>query len=88
MAFKEKEGVTYLTECNKNRLFFSDIIGEKYRLWNKEFVILDGGTGSGKTYFIQHILIPYAEKLRKSILYLCNRRSLYDELLQIIRNHK
>lgn len=77
-----------MANSNKNRLFFSDIIGDKYKIWNKEFIILDGGTGSGKTYFIQHILIPYAEKLKKSILYLCNRRSLYDELLQLIRNHE
>ncbi len=77
-----------MANSSKKKQFFSDIIGDKYRLWNKEFIILDGGTGSGKTYFIQHILIPYAEKLKKRILYLCNRRPLYDELLQEIRNHK
>ena len=77
-----------MTNGSKNRLFFSDIIGDNYKSWNKEFIILDGGTGSGKTYLIQNILIPYAEKNRKNVLYLCNRRPLYDELLQVIRNHK
>lgn len=84
----EREVWSLLANSSKSKLFFSDIIGDKYKLWDKEFIILDGGTGSGKTYFIQYILIPYAEKLKKSILYLCNRRSLYDELLQIIRNHE
>lgn len=39
-------------------------------------VILDGGTGTGKTYFVLNILGKYAEQQRKSILYLCNRSAL------------
>ena len=33
----------------KQRMYFSDLIGEKYKSWNNTKVILDGGTGSGKS---------------------------------------
>lgn len=72
----------------KQRIYFSSLIGDKYKIWNAEKIILDGGTGSGKTYFIQNILIPYAEQNNKNVLYLCNRRLLYDELLPEMSKHK
>ena len=49
---------------------------EVYKLWKNEFVVLDCGTGCGKTYFSLHVLGNYAKKQKKKILYLCNRRKL------------
>lgn len=80
MAFKEKEGVTYLTECNKKHLYLSDLILDKYKTWNKEFIVFDGGTGSGKSYFCIHVLGKYAKKHGRKILYLCNRRKLRKQV--------
>lgn len=58
----------------------SDKIGEDYKSWNKEFVILDGGTGSGKSYFCLNILGQYAKNKSKKILYLCNRSALKKQI--------
>lgn len=80
MAFKKKEGVTYLTECNKKHLYLSDLILDKYKTWNKEFIVFDGGTGSGKSYFCIHVLGKYAKEHGKKILYLCNRRKLRKQV--------
>lgn len=75
-----------MTKGNK-RIYFTDLIGEKYKEWCNTKIILDGGTGSGKTFFVQNILIPYAMNMNKKVLYLCNRRPLYDELLGEIKKY-
>ena len=31
--------------------YFSELIGDVYKSWDNTRVILDGGTGTGKTYF-------------------------------------
>lgn len=72
----------------KQKLHFTDLIGDKYKSWSNTKVILDGGTGSGKTYFVQNVLIPYAKAKRERILYLCNRRALYDELSSEMKEHE
>lgn len=58
----------------------SDKIGEDYKSWSKEFVILDGGTGCGKSYFCLNILGQYAKNKGKKILYLCNRKELKKQI--------
>ena len=40
---------------------FSDLIEDSYKKWNDTRVILDGGTGTGKSYFILNILSKYAD---------------------------
>lgn len=60
----------------KQKITFSMLIEDKYKTWKNTKVILDGGTGTGKTYFVLNILGKYAEQQRKSILYLCNRSAL------------
>lgn len=75
-----------MTKSNKKE-YFTDLIGDKYKEWKNTKIILDGGTGSGKTYFIQNVLTPYAKSMRKKVLYLCNRRTLYDELLIELKKH-
>ena len=31
---------------------FSELIGDTYKSWKDTRIILDGGTGTGKTYFV------------------------------------
>ena len=61
---------------NKKEKYFSDIIGTSYKDWKNTQVIFDGGTGTGKTYFIVNILGKYARETGKKIIYLCNRSKL------------
>lgn len=47
-------------------------------------VILNAGTGSGKTYFVLNNLSEYCKKKDMKILYICNRTALYEEVLRLI----
>lgn len=69
----------------QKRLYLSDLILDKYKTWNKEFIVFDGGTGSGKSYFCIHVLGKYAKKNGKKILYLCNRRKLRKQVYNEIK---
>lgn len=66
--------------ANSNNQTFSDIIGDDYKKWHSSKIILDGGTGTGKTYFILNRLAKYAKKNGKKILYLCNRSALKKQV--------
>lgn len=63
------------------REFFSDLVGETYKNWKETKIVFDGGTGSGKTYFVINILGRYAKKNKKKILYLCNRAELKKQII-------
>lgn len=62
-------------------------IGEDYKNW-KGFDGLKGGdkifisapTGSGKTYFVLNVLLPYFSSINKKILFLVNRRILKQQI--------
>lgn len=66
--------------ANGKQKWVSEIIGDDYKKWKDEFVVLDCGTGSGKSYFALHILGKYAMKQKRKILYLCNRRALRKQI--------
>lgn len=53
---------------------------EVIKSWKGENVILNGATGTGKTYFMENNLYKYATTHFKSILYLCNRTALYEDI--------
>ena len=61
---------------NNKKKYFSDLIGTSYKDWKNTQVIFDGGTGTGKTYFIVNILGKYAKETDQKIIYLCNRAQL------------
>jgi superfamily II DNA or RNA helicase len=48
-------------------------------------IILNGGTGTGKTYFIIHNLAEKCLNEGKKILYLCNRTALFDKVLKEVK---
>lgn len=59
---------------------FNDVLtNEVIENWDGN-VILDGATGSGKTYFIENNLYDYASRNFKNILFLCNRTALYNDI--------
>lgn len=60
--------------------YFSDLIGDAYKTWSNEHVILDGGTGTGKTTFIINVLAKSAKSEGKKMLYLCNRKKLLEQI--------
>ena len=67
------------------QLRFSELIGTDYKGWKPgDSIILDGGTGSGKTYFCTKILGRHASKNNKKILYLCNRTELKRQIVSKI----
>lgn len=67
--------------ANGKQKWVSDIIKDDYKRWKNEFVILDCGTGCGKSYFCLHVLGNYVKKQKKKILYLCNRKELKKQIL-------
>ena len=74
--------------ASSKRVWVSTLIGEDYKKWKEEFVVLDCGTGCGKTYFCINILGKYAECRQKHILYLCNRKKLQQEILDSVDKQK
>lgn len=65
----------------------TSLIGEDYLKWQKgEHIILDCGTGTGKTYFVIRTLGLYCVFEGKKILYLCNRARLRDKVLREVNS--
>lgn len=61
---------------SSQKIWVTDIVGNNYKKWKNEFIVLDCGTGSGKTHFCLYVLGNYAKVRKKKILYLCNRKAL------------
>lgn len=79
--------ITDVITKEEAKKWVSDIIGDDYKKWKNEFVVLDCGTGSGKTYFCINILGKYAEKQSKKMLYLCNRSKLRNQIYENVKDH-
>lgn len=61
---------------------FNDVLDELIiKSWDGNNVILNGATGSGKTYFILNNLYEFAKINGRNILFLCNRKELFLEVL-------
>lgn len=72
----------YLEVCFLSR-YVKDIIGDEYLNWedNKDKrVIINSHTASGKTTFVFEKLLPDAIRRGKSVVYLCNRNALKEQL--------
>ena len=61
--------------------YVSDAIGNDYMNWKSgDNIIISFPTGTGKTYFVLNVLVPYAKKLNKKIVMFCNRVALYEQI--------
>ena len=67
--------------------YISEKIGNQYTEWKNEGVIIASGTDTGKTTFICNTLIPYAYDTGKNVLYLVNRKSLYEQIKNRIKHY-
>lgn len=57
-------------------------IGDSYMTWRKgSYIFIRAGTGTGKTYFVLHILYEYAINQGCTIVLLVNRRILKQQIL-------
>jgi hypothetical protein len=75
-----------MANSKQNNMTVTDLVKDDYKLWKNEFVIFDCGTGTGKTYFALNVLAPYARIKNKSVLYLCNRRKLREDIERKVKS--
>lgn len=70
-----------MNEEKKKNKYIADEIGEAYKEWNPGQIIkISAPTGSGKSSFIFHQLLPFAIQKGWLILYLVNRKVLKKQL--------
>lgn len=74
-----------MANSRQNKKWVSDIVGDDYKKWHNEFVILDCGTACGKTFFCVRKLGKYAASKDRNILYLCNRSKLRSQTYRQVR---
>jgi len=71
-------GKTYEIGTKFNNILTKDVIES----WGTDNIILNGATGSGKTFFVENNLHKYCKENFKNILFLCNRRALLNQVSQ------
>lgn len=67
---------------NNQKRFIRQIIGDQFKTWTNENIIIKSGTNTGKTSFILNVLIPWAADKNKTVLYLVNRKRLFNQIAQ------
>ena len=72
-----------------NLKWVSETIGEEYKQWSKgDIVTIQAQTGTGKTYFVKNVLVPYMDKW-EHMLIVSNRvnlkRQIKIDLLRLCR---
>jgi len=65
--------------------YVSDLIGDDYSNWINERIIINAGTGAGKSYFCTHILGDIVDLMGYKMLYLCNRSKLKEKIINDIK---
>lgn len=69
--------------------FINEIIGQEYKQWNKgNLILVNSGTGTGKSTFVMQELYEYCNKNNKRILYLTNRNILREQIKQKTNKNK
>lgn len=70
-------------------MYVTDEIQEAYKNWKKgDIILIHAQTGTGKTYFILNVLLPYIASQKKQLLYLSNRSALRDQIsLSYLENY-
>ena len=63
-------------------MYVTDVIGETYKQWQTGVVLINAGTGTGKTTFVVKELNEWAEITGTKILYLCNRSALRSQVVK------
>ena len=63
-------------------MYVTDVIDETYKQWETGVVLINAGTGTGKTTFVVKQLNEWAEITGTKILYLCNRSALRSQVVK------
>ena len=63
-------------------MYVTDVIGETYKQWKTGVVLINAGTGTGKTTFVVKEQNEWAEITGTKILYLCNRSALRSQVVE------
>ncbi len=67
--------------------YIADEIGNEYQKWESPSLIkITAPTGTGKSYFVLHVLLRYAWQNGRRILYLVNRKILREQLKAELRD--
>lgn len=75
-----------MQEQTKQR-YIADEIGNEYQKWESPSLIkITAPTGTGKSYFVLHVLLRYAWQNGRRILYLVNRKILREQLKAELRD--
>lgn len=82
-----KEKVLNSIVTKKGYGYISNVIGEEYMRWsNSDLILINAPTGTGKTTFVLHELLPYAISRGRKILYLVNRKILMNQIHAELEN--
>ncbi len=69
--------------------YISDIIGEEYKAWIPgERILIEAQTGTGKTIFVLTTLLNYCRDTNKTVLYVCNRTYLKEQIRNLVSDNK
>ena len=72
-----------------NLQYVSNAIGDEYQSWIEgDYILINSQTGTGKSYFITHILNDYAKANDKTILYISNRKLLKQQIKRDLIVHE
>ena len=69
-------------------MYVTDAIGETYKHWQTGVVLINAGTGTGKTTFVVKKLNEWAEITGTKILYLCNRSALRSQVVSRLKQNR
>lgn len=70
------------------KLYVSSVIGNEYNNWKPgDSVLITSQTGSGKSSFVLHTLLPRAIAAGKHIVYICNRKILQEQFTVLSSTH-
>ena len=85
IKIKCEKGLWNMKRYEKGTKYADILTEETIDSWGNNNVILNGATGSGKTYFVLNTLRRYCEThWGGKILILCNRSSLYESYLRAL----
>ncbi|EPY6472016.1 DEAD/DEAH box helicase family protein [Clostridium sporogenes] len=61
--------------------YINEIIKDDYKNWSiGDLILINAGTGAGKSYFVKNTLNAYCKENNKKILYLTNRSTLKQQV--------
>lgn len=90
-SHSDENMVNQLVETSEKKRYLEDEIGEEYKKWSNGYAyFIKAPTGSGKSYFVIHVLLKYIinqhiEKESKRVLYLVNRVVLKKQLEKALK---